>query len=90
MPWPPIFHRRPDLSLHGAIGITKNRWEAALDPNYQSGWEANLGIIYKFFNNLSYEVHFGYMEPGDLFRESNAYSGVESIIMINNKLTMSF
>lgn len=84
------FTASPELSWHGAIGITKNRWNAALDSNYDSSWEANLGIIYKLFNNIRYEVHFGYMDTGDLFKESQAYSDVENIIMISNKLTMSF
>jgi len=84
------FSATPDLSLRGAIGITKNRWDAALDSDYDSSWEANLGVIYKLFNNIRYEIHFGYMETGDLFKESNTYTDVESIIMISNKLTMSF
>lgn len=84
------FSATPDISVRGAFGITKNRWNAALDPEYDSSWEANLGVIYRLFNNINYEVHFGYMETGDLFKESNAYTDVESIIMISNKLTMSF
>jgi hypothetical protein len=84
------FTASPELSWHGTIGITKNRWDASLDSDYNSSWEANLGIIYKLFNNVRYEVHFGYMDTGDLFKESQAYSDVESIIMISNKLTMSF
>ncbi len=84
------FSPTPDISLHGSFGITKNRWEAAFNPDYESGWETNLSIIYKLFNNINYEVHFGYMDTGDLFEESDTYTGVESIIMINSKLTMSF
>ncbi len=84
------FSPTPALSLHGTFGITKNRWQAALNPDYESGWETNLSIIYKLFNNINYEVHFGYMDTGDLFEEKDTYTGVESIIMINSKLTMSF
>lgn len=84
------FSATPDLYLHGSIGMTSNRWDAAVNPDYNSSWEANLGVIYKLFNNIRYELHFGYMETGDLFKESNVYSDVESIIMISNKLTMSF
>lgn len=80
----------PDLSVQGSLGFAKNRWDEATDPHYNSAWEANLGIIYKLLDNLSYEIHFGYMDTGDLFRDSDTYTGVESIIMINNKLTMSF
>jgi hypothetical protein len=30
------------------------------------------------------------MDTGDIFKERNAYTDVESIIMISNQLTMSF
>jgi len=84
------FEATPDLSLRGAFGVTKNRWDAGLNSDYNSSWEANVGVIYRLFNNIRYEVHFGYMETGDVFKESNTYSDVESIIMISNKLSMSF
>lgn len=77
------------IALQGVVGITKNSW----DPNiskHDSSWEANLGVIYKMFKNFSYEVHFGYMDTGDLFKERNTYKDVESIIMVSNQLTMSF
>ncbi len=80
----------PDLAFYGAFGITKNTDSSALDSDYSASWEANVGAIYRLFNNIKYEVHFGYMDTGDLFKESNAYTDVESIIMISNKLTMSF
>ncbi len=84
------FKATSKISLHGALGVTKNEWDAAETPNYDSSWEANLGVIYRLFNNLSYEVHFGYMDPGDLFKQSDTYDSVESIIMVSNQLTMSF
>ena len=77
------------LALQGVVGITKNSW----DPNnakHESSWEANLGVIYKMFKNFSYQVHFGYMDTGDLFKERNTYKDEESIIMISNQITMSF
>ncbi len=79
------------ISIHGAFGVTKNKWDASSDSNYSSSWEANLGVEYKFFNNLSYGVHFGYMDTGDLYKKnSTTYDSVESIIMVSNKLSMSF
>ncbi len=79
------------ISLHGVIGVAKNNWDASTDSSYSSSWEANLGIVYRLFNNLSYGVHFGYMETGDLYKKnSNTYDSVESIIMVSNQLTMSF
>lgn len=77
------------FALQGVFGATQNpKATSAFDTN--SSWEANLGLIYRFLDNLSYEVHFGYMETGNLFKERSSYSDQESIIMISNKLTMSF
>lgn len=80
----------PDLSLHGAFGITKKSWDSSLGSEYDASWEANVGVIYRLFNNIRYEVHFGYMDTGDLFKENDTLNDVESIIMISNKLSMSF
>lgn len=61
----------PDLALYGAFGITKISGSSAFDEEYEASWEANVGVIYKLFNNIRYEVHFGYMDTGDLFKDSN-------------------
>lgn len=84
------FAATPDISLHGAFGFSKNQEDYNLDLDYKQSWEANVGVIYKLFNNIRYEVHFGYMETGDLFKNTAAYTDEESIIMISNKLSMSF
>jgi hypothetical protein len=79
------------IALLGAFGLTRNLWTPdIIDYESESGWEANLGVIYKLLNNLAYEVHFAYMDTGDLFTERNSYNDVESIIMVSNRLTMSF
>ncbi len=80
----------PDLAFHGAIGVTRGNWDADAALETESSWEANIGVVYRLFNSLSYQVHFGYMETGDVFKQANAYSDVESIIMISNQLTLSF
>lgn len=84
------FAATPDLSLQGTFGFSKNQEDFNLDLDYNHSWEANVGVIYQLFNNIRYEVHFGYMETGDLFKNTSSYSDVESIIMISNKLSMSF
>lgn len=80
----------PSLAFHGAIGVTRGAWDNAVSSELQSSWEANIGVVYNFFNSLSYEVHFGYMDTGDLFQQVNTYSDVDSIIMVSNQLTLSF
>lgn len=83
------YNASPQFAVQGVLGVTQNgKTPSALED--KSSWEANLGLIYRLLDNLSYEVHFGYMETGDLFRERSSYSDVESIIMVSNKLTMSF
>jgi hypothetical protein len=85
------FDATQNISLQGAFGLTRNLWAPdALIFEKESSWEANLGIIYKLVKNLSYELHFGYMDTGNLFTDRSSYTNVESIIMISNQLTMSF
>lgn len=85
------FNASSKISLQGAFGLTKNLWTPdSVNYENESSWEANLGVIYKLLNNLAYEVHFAYMDTGDLFTERNSYGDVESIIMVSNRLTMSF
>lgn len=79
------------LSVQGALGVTRNHWVAdTLKDGNEASWEANLGVIYKFLDYLSYELHFGYMDTGSLFIERSSYGNTESIIMVSNRLTMSF
>ena len=80
----------PNLAFHGAIGVTSVAWDSKANDDLQSSWEANIGVVYSFFNSLAYEVHFGYMDTGDLFQEVDTYSEIESILMISNQLTLSF
>lgn len=85
------FKASEKISLQGAFGVTRNLWAPdSLEYENESSWEANLGIIYKLVDNLSYELHFGYMDTGDLFNDQSMYTDVENIIMVSNRLTMSF
>jgi hypothetical protein len=85
------FDATQKISLQGAFGVTRNFWTPDLRGSVNgSSWEANLGVIYKLLNNLSYELHFGYMDTGDLFNDRSSYSDVENIIMISNQLSLSF
>jgi hypothetical protein len=79
------------VSVQGAFGIARNHWVSdALSSDSEASWEANLGVIYKFLDYLSYELHFGYMDTGSMFIDRSSYSNTESIIMVSNRLTMSF
>lgn len=79
------------ISLHGAFGLTKHLWAPdRVEYENESSWEANLGFVYKLVDNLSYELHFGYMDTGNLFTDQSSYSDVENIIMVSNQISMSF
>jgi len=85
------FDATKKVSVLGAFGITRNLWAPdSVDYENESSWEANLGVVYRLLDNLSFELHFGYMDTGDLFTDRSSYTGVENIIMISNKVTMSF
>ena len=84
------FDATDKISLQGAVGMTRNLWSPDISGSMNGAWEANLGVVYKLLDNISYELHFGYMETGDLFNNRSSYSDVESIIMMNNRLTLSF
>lgn len=78
------------ITFHSSIGLTDTSSDERLDYTDRLGWELDLGMAYKFLGNFAYEVHFGYMDTGQLFTESNRYADIEDIAVVTNKLTMSF
>lgn len=84
------FEAGKSLSVKGVFGMAHNMATNDLKAENRSSWEANLGVIYSLFSNLNYELHLGYMDTGDLFKNRSEYSDVENIIMISNRLTLSF
>lgn len=79
-----------DITFHSAISLTDTIETNELDYKDRVGWEVDLGVAYSFFNNFAYEVHFGYMDTGELFKDSSTFTDVDDITIITNKLTMSF
>lgn len=80
----------PDITFHSSIGLTDTLENKDIAYTDRVGWEVDLGLAYKIFNNFAYEVHFGYMDTGELFKESSRFTDVDDITIITNKLTMSF
>jgi hypothetical protein len=78
------------ITFHSSIGLTDTSSNENLDYTDRLGWELDLGMAYQFLGNFAYEVHFGYMDTGQLFTESNRYKDIENITIVTNKLTMSF
>ncbi len=77
------------LTITGALGLIQNQWDSNFLDNEKESWEANLGVIYKLYDNLSYGVHFGYMDTGDTFQK-RSYDSTDSIMMISNQISLSF
>jgi len=77
-----------DLTLHGGIG-----WGMADDEpsgwDDAYGWELDAGMAYKLYQNLTYELHFGYWFVGD-FAEAGGALETEDVMLLSNHLTMSF
>ena len=79
-----------NITIHSSIGLSNTSADENLAYTERVGWELDLGVAYKFLNKFAYEVHFGYMDTGELFTESNRYTDVKDITIVTNKLTMSF
>jgi len=78
------------ITLHSSIGLTDTLENQDIAYTDRVGWEVDLGVAYKFLNKFAYEVHFGYMDTGELFKESSSYTDIDDITIVTNKLTMSF
>jgi len=85
-----VYSPIPAITFHSSFGLRDTMENKAIDYTDRVGWEVDLGLAYKFLNNFAYEVHFGYMDTGELFRESNSLANVDNISIVTNKLTMSF
>ncbi len=79
-----------NITLHSSVGLTDTTMDKRIEYTERLGWELDLGVAYRFLNKFAYEVHFGYMDTGVLFTESERYTDIEDIAIVTNKLTMSF
>lgn len=80
----------PRIKLHTAVGAanTDKTPHGQID-NY--GWEANLGLGYDILDNLTYELHLGYMATGDFFeKEHKEDIEPEDITIVTQHLTLKF
>ncbi|MFZ5798202.1 MAG: porin family protein [Desulfobulbaceae bacterium] len=77
-----------DLTLHGAVGWGQaDEAPGILDDSY--GWEVNLGMAYKLYDNLTYELHFGWWATGDFF-ELGGLTETEDVMLLSHHLSMKF
>jgi hypothetical protein len=59
-----------------------------MDKEY--GTELDLYATYKFYDNLSYTVAFGYLWAGDYWKGTNANAAVGDDWLLMHKLTLTF
>lgn len=79
----------PRIKLHTAIGAASAD-KTPLNKNNYFGWEANIGLGYKILDNLTYELHLGYMATGDFFKQDDVDIETEDITIITQHLTLKF
>ncbi len=77
------------IKLHTAIGAANaNKTPLGFDDYY--GWEANIGLGYKILDNLTFELHLGYMATGDFFKRDDVEIETENITIVTQHLTLKF
>ncbi|MCL7487820.1 MAG: hypothetical protein M8357_06580 [Desulfobulbaceae bacterium] len=77
-----------DMTLHGGLGWGMADDEpAGWDDAY--GWEADLGMSYKLYQNLTYDLHFGYWFVGD-FADLGGAAKSDDVMLLSHHLTMKF
>ena len=81
-----------DLTLHAGLGwgqADETDWIGpGVDDDY--GWEADLGLAYKLYQNLTYAVHFGYWGVGDFAQLGMSDLQTEDVVLLSHHLTMKF
>ncbi len=80
------------LMLHAAFGYVKiNETEMfGADVDDHFGNEFDVGLVYKIFDNLTYEALFGYFVAGDFNKFGVAGADVGNAMAFRHVLTMSF
>ena len=82
------FSATEKLAFHGAIGWAQAADEmAGFDSDY--GWEFDAGASYKLLDNLTYNLHFGFLSTGDFFKMGTP-TGTNDITLLYNNLSMKF
>jgi len=84
------------LTLHGAVayamaddtGYVESLANINNSVDEEYGWEIDLGTKYKLLDNLTYEIHAGYLIAGDYFEDIS--DDADDVYMLSHHLTMTF
>jgi hypothetical protein len=78
-----------DLTLHGGLGWGQaDEAPAGWDDAY--GWELDAGLSYKLYQNLTYDIHFGWWAVGDFAQMGMDALETKDIILLSHHLSMKF
>ncbi|HIJ79766.1 MAG: hypothetical protein OEY01_13610 [Desulfobulbaceae bacterium] len=78
------------LTLNAAIAYAMADEEKIANQDDDYGVEYNVGAAYKLLDNLTYEVHLGYLDTGDYFQEGVSGQALHNVTLLTNSLTMTF
>jgi hypothetical protein len=82
------FKASEDLTLHGGLGWgMADDAAAGFDDDY--GFEFDLGLAYNLYQNLTYELHFGWWLVGDFATLAGTRS-TEDVYLLSHHLSMKF
>lgn len=87
------FKASEDLTLHGGIGwgqAADTDWLNPLGVDEDYGWEIDLGLAYKLYDNLTYELHFGWWMVGDFAELGVLNLETEDVWLLSHHLSMKF
>lgn len=76
------------LRLHGGLIYGMGADDLA-DMNIY-GLEIDLGASYAIFNNLLYEVNFGYLDAGSIMKQFNDANDPDDMFLLTHQLTLEF
>ncbi len=76
------------LRLHGGLIYAMGAKDLA-DMNIY-GLEIDLGASYAIFNNLLYEINFGYLDAGSIMKQFNDTNDPDDMFLLTHQLTLEF
>ncbi|MBN1383184.1 MAG: hypothetical protein JXA41_16075 [Deltaproteobacteria bacterium] len=83
------FALTPKLNLGASFSYATAEWTpAGVDDEY--GYEVDLTMKYKIFDNLEYMIGAGFLSTGDYFKGTESAAKVDDNYLITHKLTLTF
>jgi len=84
----------PNLQINGAFLVAKSSQLSKDDlggKTEKTNWRLDLGGAYKFKDNITYSINFGYLDGADSFNKGNSSSWQgNSAYVVKHQLNMSF